>query len=95
MTSENSRKIKLLKLWELLKSETDENHPMDTVEIIERLAKEGIEVDRKILYTDIETLYCRVNAVIISYHTFLLVLRQEMQKVPHVCKDHIQFMRSL
>ena len=56
MTSENSRKIKLLKLWELLKSETDENHPMDTVEIIARLAKEGIEVDRKILYTDIETL---------------------------------------
>lgn len=56
MTSENSRKIKLLKLWELLKSETDENHPMDTVEIISRLAKEGIEVDRKILYTDIETL---------------------------------------
>ena len=56
MNSENSRKIKLLKLWELLKSETDENHPMDTVEIISRLAKEGIEVDRKILYTDIETL---------------------------------------
>lgn len=56
MNSENSRKIKLLKLWELLKSETDENHPMDTVEIIERLARQGIEVDRKILYTDIETL---------------------------------------
>ena len=56
MKNESSRKIKLLKLWELLKSETDEAHPMDTVEIIERLGKEGIEVDRKILYTDIEVL---------------------------------------
>ena len=56
MKSENSRKIKLLKLWELLKSETDENHPMDTVEIIDRLFREGIEVDRKILYNDIDVL---------------------------------------
>ena len=56
MTSDNSRKIKLLKLWELLKSETDEEHPMDTVEIIERLGREGILVDRKILYSDIEVL---------------------------------------
>ncbi|MBQ8393671.1 MAG: WYL domain-containing protein [Clostridia bacterium] len=53
---ENSRKIKLLKLWELLKNETDEQHPMDTVEIIERLGREGILVDRKILYSDIELL---------------------------------------
>ena len=28
MNNENSRKIKLLKLWELLQRETDENHPM-------------------------------------------------------------------
>ena len=56
MKSENSRKIKLLKLWELLKRETDENHPMDTVEIIEKLSREGIEVDRKILYNDMDVL---------------------------------------
>ncbi len=56
MTHENTRKIKLLKLWELLKRETDETNPMDTVEIIEKLSKEGIEVDRKILYSDIDTL---------------------------------------
>ena len=56
MGAENSRKIKLLKLWELLKRETDENHPMDTYTIIESLAKEGISVDRKILYSDIDVL---------------------------------------
>jgi len=56
MNSEHSRKIKLLKLWELLNHETDENHPMTTNEIIDRLKKEGIDVDRKILYSDIDLL---------------------------------------
>ncbi|MBQ7761846.1 MAG: WYL domain-containing protein [Clostridia bacterium] len=56
MVNENSRKIKLLKLWELLKSETDENNPMDTKTIIKRLGDEGIQVDRKILYADIDLL---------------------------------------
>lgn len=56
MNKENSRKIKLLKMWEILKSETDEEHPISTNELIERLAEEGIEVDRKILYSDIDLL---------------------------------------
>ena len=56
MNKENSRKIKLLKMWEILKSETDEDHPISTNDLIARLEKEGIEVDRKILYTDIELL---------------------------------------
>ncbi len=56
MNPEHSRKIKLLKMWELLKQETDEKHPMGTQEIIARLKKDGIEVDRKILYNDIDLL---------------------------------------
>lgn len=56
MNIEASRKIKLLKMWEILKSETDEEHPISTNELIARLKKEGIDVDRKILYTDIEIL---------------------------------------
>lgn len=56
MKRENSRKIKLLRLWEILRQETDENHPLTTNEIIARLKKEGIDVDRKILYSDIELL---------------------------------------
>lgn len=43
-------------MWELLKQETDEKHPMETQEIISRLKKDGIEVDRKILYNDIDIL---------------------------------------
>ncbi|MBO5312667.1 MAG: WYL domain-containing protein [Clostridia bacterium] len=56
MNLESSRKIKLLKMWEILKSETDEEHPIETNALIARLEAEGIEVDRKILYTDIEIL---------------------------------------
>lgn len=56
MNNENSRKIKLLKMWEILKSQTDEEHPMSTNELIEKLSLEGISVDRKILYSDIELL---------------------------------------
>lgn len=56
MKRENSRKIKLLRLWEILRQETDENHPISTNDLIARLKKEGIDVDRKILYTDIELL---------------------------------------
>ena len=56
MNAENTRKIKLLKMWEILKSETDEDHPISTPELIARLAAEGISVDRKILYKDIELL---------------------------------------
>lgn len=56
MNKENSRKIKLLKMWEILKTETDEEHPISTNDLIAKLGKDGIEVDRKILYTDIDLL---------------------------------------
>ena len=55
MNTESSRKIKLLKMWEILKSETDEEHPISTPELIARLKEEGIDVDRKILYADTTT----------------------------------------
>jgi predicted DNA-binding transcriptional regulator YafY len=43
-------------MWEILKSQTDEEHPMSTNELIQKLNEEGIQVDRKILYADIELL---------------------------------------
>lgn len=56
MEKTNSRKIKLLKIWEILNRETDEAHPMSTPTLIARLGEMGIEVDRKILYDDIKLL---------------------------------------
>lgn len=56
MKGSNSRKIKLLKIWEILNRDTDENNPMSTPVLIEKLSECGIEVDRKILYSDIKLL---------------------------------------
>lgn len=56
MGKENFSKIKLLKIWEILKQESDENRPMTTGQIIERLADSGITCDRRTLYADIATL---------------------------------------
>ena len=49
-------KIKLLKLWEILRQETDEAHPLTTKELIARLQKEGVSCDRRTISTDIDTL---------------------------------------
>ena len=45
-----------MKIWEILNRETDEGNPMSTPNLIARLGEMGIEVDRKILYSDIKLL---------------------------------------
>ena len=42
MERENCQKIKLLKLYELLCQETDEQHPLPTMNIGDRLAQMGM-----------------------------------------------------
>lgn len=49
-------KIKLLLLWDILCKNTDEDHALNTDEIANLLALRGINVSRKILAADIETL---------------------------------------
>ena len=56
MGKENFSKIKLLKIWEILKQESDENRTLTTGQIIQRLADNGITCDRRTLYADIATL---------------------------------------
>lgn len=50
------QKIRLLALYDLLQSKTDEDNPMATQEIIKALEAQGISVSRKTLYDDIELL---------------------------------------
>lgn len=52
----NEYKIKLLVLWDILCRFTDEEHPMNTDEIIEKLGGKGIASSRKVLATDIALL---------------------------------------
>ena len=49
-------KLKLLKIWEMLCRETDENNSMPSTVIIKNLSEMGIPCDRRTLYKDIEAL---------------------------------------
>lgn len=48
--------IRLLKLWEILRTETDENNPIGTVALQKRLAEMGLPCDRRTIYDDVKTL---------------------------------------
>lgn len=52
----NACKIKLLKIYDILRAETDEDHPMSSVELMRRLGELGIPCDRRTLYSDIKVL---------------------------------------
>lgn len=56
MTTNNSKKLKLLHLMEILRTETDPEHGLTMPQIVDRLAEKGIPAERKSLYTDIDAL---------------------------------------
>ena len=54
MRQENAYKIKLIKLLEILRQDSDKDHYIGTSELIDKLDKMGIVCDRRTLYKDIE-----------------------------------------
>lgn len=56
MARDNYRKVKLLKLLELLRQHTDEQNPMTTAQICEALNQMGIPCDRRIVTQDVANL---------------------------------------
>ncbi len=56
MVHENFRKVKILKLLEMLRQNTDEDHPLTTNAIIESLSAMGIPCDRRTVSQDVSTL---------------------------------------
>ncbi len=56
MALENWQKLKIFKLAELLRQETDEQHPLKTAQICSELEGMGIPCDRRTLAMDIELL---------------------------------------
>lgn len=56
MPQENCQKIKLLKLMEILRQETDEDHPLKTTAICEKLVSMNISCDRRTLHKDMKVL---------------------------------------
>ena len=56
MARQANQKLKILYLLEILRRETDEEHPLSLKQIIDLLAQKGISAERKSLYDDIEQL---------------------------------------
>lgn len=56
MAQENWQKYKLLKLLELLQQESDEEHPITTDELCNKLSDMGISCERRTLSKDIDVL---------------------------------------
>lgn len=56
MPLSNPQKIKLLKLYELLKLHTDEEKPLSTNQLCATLKAEGITFDRRTLSVDIDVI---------------------------------------
>jgi len=56
MEAINPQKIKLLKLYEMLRQHTDEDRPLSTNQLCAMLEAEGIPCDRRTLSEDIDTL---------------------------------------
>ena len=47
MAKSANQKTKLLRLWQLLLRQTDEDHPITVAQIIEELARYDIKAERK------------------------------------------------
>lgn len=56
MPKSSNQKIKILYLMQILLEETDENHVLNTPQLIRMLENYGIHTERKTIYDDMETL---------------------------------------
>lgn len=56
MAKSYQQKLKILYLLKILVEESDENHPMTTARLIEKLESYGISAERKSIYNDIAAL---------------------------------------
>lgn len=56
MAKRGNQKLKILLLQDILRRETDEEHPLSLKQLQERLEAHGVEAERKSLYDDMEQL---------------------------------------
>lgn len=56
MPKSPNQKLKLLYLVDILRDESDEEHPLSTADLIERLGRRDITAERKSIYDDMEAL---------------------------------------
>ena len=56
MANSKKSKVKLVKLYEILRTETDSDHTLTTYDLVERMQQLGIVSDRRTISSDIENL---------------------------------------
>ena len=56
MVANNKQKLKLLYVYQMLIKETDDKHGLSMSQILNNLAKIGIEAERKGIYNDLDAL---------------------------------------
>ena len=56
MARSSNQKLKLIYILDILKKYSDEDHPLNAVDIAEHLSRVGINAERKAIYNDIECL---------------------------------------
>lgn len=56
MPKQSNQKDRILVLKEIFEQETDDDHSLTAKRLMEILENKGMKVDRKTLYSDIETL---------------------------------------
>lgn len=66
MAKSANQKLKMLYIADFLYHKTDENHSVSTTDIIEMLKKNGIDAERKTIYSDIEALKLYGLDIIVS-----------------------------
>lgn len=56
MKEDSRNKVRLLCMWDILKKETDEDHPMKSSVLIKKLQERGVECKRQTIYDDVKAL---------------------------------------
>ncbi len=78
MAKSENQKIKLLKIYDILRTESDKDHQIDTNTLLERLREIGIRCERKALKSDIDLLKAygyKVRATRSRQNTYYLETR--------------------
>ncbi len=91
--NENYNRIRILKIWEILQRETDEDHPMGTEELRAKLLECGLDVHRTTLYEDIKLLN-ECGYEVLSYrgrsNQYYVVDRSFTSPEIHILLDAVQ-----
>lgn len=82
MAKSENQKIKLLKIYDILRMDSDKDHPIGTNALLKRLHEEGIQCERKALRSDI--------ALLREYGYEVQITGEEVEKRPRENSYYIE-----